>query len=137
MIRNVFVLAVGFLMLGASLPALSSADPADPSTAAFISIHNMASWMTDAFASDEVRQRFLPKLTTMERFGSYCLTEPSAGSDAGSLRTTPSRTSKGPTSRFSALTRSRSLVRAVRREAMRGFERRRVPLRNGGGCRFG
>ena len=60
---------------------------ADPSTAAYISIHNMASWMIDAFASDEQRHRFLPRLTTMEHFGSYCLTEPEAGSDAGSLRT--------------------------------------------------
>jgi len=64
---------------------------ADPSTAAYISIHNMASWMIDAFADDEVRHRFLPKLTTMEHFGSYCLTEPGAGSDAGSLRTRAER----------------------------------------------
>ena len=60
---------------------------ADPSTAAYISIHNMASWMIDAFANDELRHRYLPKLTTMEHFGSYCLTEPGAGSDAASLRT--------------------------------------------------
>jgi alkylation response protein AidB-like acyl-CoA dehydrogenase len=60
---------------------------ADPSTAAYISIHNMASWMIDSFGDDELRHRYLPKLTTMEHFGSYCLTEPSAGSDAGSLRT--------------------------------------------------
>lgn len=58
-----------------------------PSTAAYISIHNMASWMIDRFGSDAQRQRFLPKLTTMEHFASYCLTEPEAGSDAGSLRT--------------------------------------------------
>ena len=64
---------------------------ADPSTAAYISIHNMASWMIDAFADDEVRHRFLPKLATMEHFGSYCLTEPGAGSDAGSLRTRAER----------------------------------------------
>ena len=57
------------------------------STAAFISIHNMASWMIDRFASDEVRKRFLPKLATMEHIGSYCLTEPGSGSDAASLRT--------------------------------------------------
>jgi alkylation response protein AidB-like acyl-CoA dehydrogenase len=58
-----------------------------PSTAAYISIHNMASWMIDAFGNDEQRQRFLPTLTAMERFACYCLTEPNAGSDAGSLRT--------------------------------------------------
>jgi alkylation response protein AidB-like acyl-CoA dehydrogenase len=57
------------------------------STAAFISIHNMASWMIDRFGSDEQRKRFLPKLTTMEKIASYCLTEPGSGSDAASLKT--------------------------------------------------
>ena len=57
------------------------------STAAYISIHNMASWMIDQFGSDDQRQKWLPKLTTMEHFASYCLTEPGAGSDAASLRT--------------------------------------------------
>ncbi|MCF8468078.1 MAG: acyl-CoA dehydrogenase family protein, partial [Sneathiella sp.] len=57
------------------------------STAAFISIHNMASWMIDRFGSDTVREKFLPKLTTMEQFASYCLTEPGSGSDAAALRT--------------------------------------------------
>ena len=57
------------------------------STAAYLSIHNMASWMIDRFGSDEVRKRFLPKLTTMEHIASYCLTEPSSGSDAASLKT--------------------------------------------------
>ena len=57
------------------------------STAAFLSIHNMASWMIDRFGSDEQRRRFLPKLTTMEHIASYCLTEPGAGSDAASLKT--------------------------------------------------
>lgn len=57
------------------------------STAAFISIHNMASWMIDRFGNDELRKRFLPKLTTMEKIASYCLTEPGAGSDAASLKT--------------------------------------------------
>src|SRR5438477_12580506 len=56
------------------------------STAAFISIHNMASWMIDRFGGDEQRKRFLPKLTTMEKIASYCLTEPGSGSDAASLR---------------------------------------------------
>src|ERR687892_418563 len=57
------------------------------STAAYISIHNMVAWMIDAFASDEQRARWLPDLMTMERFASYCLTEPGAGSDAASLAT--------------------------------------------------
>lgn len=57
------------------------------STAAYISIHNMAAWMIDRFAGDEQRRRFLPKLCRMEHFASYCLTEPGAGSDAAALRT--------------------------------------------------
>ncbi len=56
------------------------------STAAFISIHNMSSWMIDCFGSEEQRQRFLPHLTTMENIASYCLTEPNSGSDAASLK---------------------------------------------------
>ncbi|GAA0569965.1 isobutyryl-CoA dehydrogenase [Caenispirillum bisanense] len=62
-----------------------------PSTAAYISIHNMASWMIDRFGNDEQRHRFLPKLCTMEHFASYCLTEPGAGSDAASLKTRAER----------------------------------------------
>jgi alkylation response protein AidB-like acyl-CoA dehydrogenase len=57
------------------------------STAAFLSIHNMASWMIDRFGNDEQRQRFLPKLVTMDHIASYCLTEPGSGSDAASLKT--------------------------------------------------
>jgi alkylation response protein AidB-like acyl-CoA dehydrogenase len=57
------------------------------STAAYISIHNMAAWMIDAYGDDAQRKRFLPKLCTMEHFASYCLTEPGAGSDAASLKT--------------------------------------------------
>jgi alkylation response protein AidB-like acyl-CoA dehydrogenase len=60
----------------------------DVSTAAFISIHNMASWMIDRFGGEEIRHRFLPKLTTMEYIASYCLTEPGSGSDAAALTTT-------------------------------------------------
>jgi alkylation response protein AidB-like acyl-CoA dehydrogenase len=59
----------------------------DVSTAAFISIHNMASWMIDTFGSDEQRQAWVPRLTRMELIASYCLTEPGAGSDAASLKT--------------------------------------------------
>ena len=58
-----------------------------PSTAAYISIHNMSAWMIDRFGSEAQRARWLPRLTTMEHFASYCLTEPAAGSDAAALRT--------------------------------------------------
>jgi len=58
------------------------------STAAYLSIHNMVAWMIDRFGDSVQRQRFLPALLTMEHFASYCLTEPGAGSDAASLRTT-------------------------------------------------
>lgn len=58
-----------------------------PSTAAYISIHNMASWMIDRFGDDAQRRRWLPDLTAMNRFAAYCLTEPGAGSDAASLST--------------------------------------------------
>jgi alkylation response protein AidB-like acyl-CoA dehydrogenase len=57
------------------------------STAAYISIHNMAAWMIDAFGGPEQRKKFLPKLCTMEHFASYCLTEPGSGSDAAALTT--------------------------------------------------
>ena len=58
-----------------------------PSTSAFISIHNMASWMIDRFGSQAVKDKYLPKMVTMERIGSYCLTEPGSGSDAAALKT--------------------------------------------------
>jgi alkylation response protein AidB-like acyl-CoA dehydrogenase len=58
-----------------------------PSTSAFISIHNMASWMIDRFGSDEVKQKYLPSLIPMDKIASYCLTEPSSGSDAAALKT--------------------------------------------------
>jgi len=57
------------------------------STAAYISIHNMAAWMIDAFGGAEARKKFLPKLCAMDHFASYCLTEPDAGSDAANLST--------------------------------------------------
>ena len=60
----------------------------DVAVAAFISIHNMASWMIDRFGAEELRRRYLPRLATMELIASYCLTEPGAGSDAAALRTT-------------------------------------------------
>jgi len=58
-----------------------------PTVSAFISIHNMASWMIDTFGTEAQRQAYLPKLCTMELIASYCLTEPGAGSDAAALRT--------------------------------------------------
>jgi len=60
----------------------------DVSTAAFISIHNMATWMVDKFGSDDLRARYVPALVSMEKIASYCLTEPGSGSDAASMRTT-------------------------------------------------
>src|SRR5215813_4691058 len=58
-----------------------------PTVSAFISIHNMASWMIDAYGNDTQRRKWLPKLCTMEYLASYCLTEPGSGSDAAALRT--------------------------------------------------
>jgi alkylation response protein AidB-like acyl-CoA dehydrogenase len=58
-----------------------------PSTSAFISIHNMAAWMIDRFGSAELKAKYLPSMVTMERMGSYCLTEPGSGSDAAALKT--------------------------------------------------
>jgi alkylation response protein AidB-like acyl-CoA dehydrogenase len=60
---------------------------ADPSIAAYISIHNMVVWMVDAFGSDEQRAAWVPLLASMEGLGSYCLTEPGVGSDAAALST--------------------------------------------------
>ena len=57
------------------------------STAAYLSIHNMAAWMIDRFGDEAQRARFLPKLMSMEHFASYCLTEPGSGSDAAALQT--------------------------------------------------
>ena len=62
-----------------------------PSTAAYITIHNMATWMVTRFARPDVAAHWGPSLTRGERLASYCLTEPSAGSDAASLRTTARR----------------------------------------------
>ena len=58
-----------------------------PATSAFISIHNMASWMIDRFGGEEIKARYLPDLVTMETMASYCLTEPGSGSDAAALKT--------------------------------------------------
>ncbi|MEC9044818.1 MAG: acyl-CoA dehydrogenase family protein [Pseudomonadota bacterium] len=62
-----------------------------PSTAAYLSIHNMVAWMIDNFANDKLRRRFLPDITNMSKMTSYCLTEPGSGSDAASLTTQAKR----------------------------------------------
>jgi alkylation response protein AidB-like acyl-CoA dehydrogenase len=61
------------------------------STAAYLSIHNMAAWMIDRFGNATQRARFLPQLMSMEHFASYCLTEPGSGSDAAALQTSARR----------------------------------------------
>ena len=58
-----------------------------PATSSFISIHNMAAWMIDRFASEEIKAKYLPDLVTMEKVASYALTEPGSGSDAAGLKT--------------------------------------------------
>ena len=58
-----------------------------PSIASFISIHNMTAWMIDTYGSEEQRQKWLPQMTTLEKYCSYCLTEPGSGSDAAALKT--------------------------------------------------
>src|SRR6478736_943197 len=60
---------------------------ADPTIAAYLSIHNMCAWMVDTFGTDEQRKSWMPRIASMEAIASYCLTEPGAGSDAGALRT--------------------------------------------------
>ncbi len=64
-------------------------------TSAFLSIHNMVSWMIDRFGSDDQRAAYLPGLATMDKIASYCLTEPGAGSDAANLRTRATRDADG------------------------------------------
>src|SRR5262249_35196799 len=58
-----------------------------PTISAFLSIHNMATWMIDSFAAAGLRADLIPSLVTMERIASYCLTEPGCGSDAAALAT--------------------------------------------------
>ncbi|MCI2265404.1 acyl-CoA dehydrogenase family protein [Sediminivirga luteola] len=60
---------------------------ADPSIASYISIHNMVAWMVDTYGTDEQREQWLHPLVSFEHLGSYCLTEPNAGSDAAALKT--------------------------------------------------
>src|SRR6478752_7761702 len=60
---------------------------ADPTIAAYLSIHDMCAWMVDSFGTDEQRKSWVPRLASMEAIASYCLTEPGAGSDASALTT--------------------------------------------------
>ena len=62
-----------------------------PAVSAYISIHNMVSWMIDKFGSEVQRQQWLPSLVTMDKLSCYCLTEPGSGSDAAALRTSAKR----------------------------------------------
>ncbi|MGW7084209.1 acyl-CoA dehydrogenase family protein [Streptomyces sp. NPDC054871] len=66
-----------------------------PSIAGYLSIHNMVAWMIDTYGDPAQRTRWLPRLCSMDDLGSYCLTEPGAGSDAGSLRTRAVRDGDG------------------------------------------
>lgn len=66
-----------------------------PSVAAFISIHNMCAWMIDRYGSEDLKERYLPELCSMEKVGSYCLTEAGAGSDAAALRSKAVRSGEG------------------------------------------
>ncbi|OZI74739.1 acyl-CoA dehydrogenase family protein [Bordetella genomosp. 12] len=63
----------------------------DPSTTAFLTIHNMATWMVGKWGSDTVRQEWGEALASGRKLASYCLTEPNAGSDAASLVTRAER----------------------------------------------
>jgi alkylation response protein AidB-like acyl-CoA dehydrogenase len=67
----------------------------DPSTTAFITIHNMATWMLGTWGTPAVRERWGEPLTSGQQLASYCLTEPGAGSDAASLKTRADRTESG------------------------------------------
>ncbi|MGA9410893.1 MAG: acyl-CoA dehydrogenase family protein, partial [Roseobacter sp.] len=58
-----------------------------PSVGSFLSIHNMCGGMIDGFGSEALKEAWLPKLCSMEKVFSYCLTEPGSGSDAAALRT--------------------------------------------------
>ena len=77
-------IALGRLEAALIMEAMSYGCPA---TSAFVSIHNMASWMIDRFGAQGVKDKYLPSLVTMDRIASYCLTEPSSGSDAAALKT--------------------------------------------------
>ncbi|WP_151705439.1 acyl-CoA dehydrogenase family protein [Nitrincola alkalilacustris] len=61
------------------------------STTAYLTIHNMVTWMVTSFGSPAVIEQWGEGLATGALLGSYCLTEPNSGSDAASLKTTARR----------------------------------------------
>eukprot|EP00051_Salpingoeca_urceolata_P022726 m.376246 g.376246 ORF g.376246 m.376246 type:complete len:426 (-) comp20016_c3_seq1:78-1355(-) len=61
------------------------------STTAYLTIHNMCSWLVDEFGNDTQKETFIPKFAAMDLLASYCLTEPGSGSDAAALRTTATK----------------------------------------------
>lgn len=86
----------GLTRLDAAL-VFEALSEACPTVAAFISIHNMCAHMIAAYGSEALRERYLPRVVTMEAICSYCLTEPGSGSDASALRTKAARTNEGYT----------------------------------------
>ena len=84
----------GLTRLDAAL-VFEALSEACPSVAAFISIHNMCAGMIANYGSEELRERFLAPLASMESIASYCLTEPGSGSDAAALRTRAARSNEG------------------------------------------
>ena len=66
-----------------------------PSIASYISIHNMTAWMIDTYGTEGQRQKWLPQMTTLEKYCSYCLTEPGSGSDSSALRTRAEKDGNG------------------------------------------
>lgn len=69
------------------VPVVEALAAACPSTAAYLTIHNMVAAMIDKFGSTDLKSRYLPKMANLDIFSSYCLTEPGSGSDAASLQT--------------------------------------------------
>ena len=57
------------------------------STTAYITIHNMATWMLSRWGQEALCDEWVPALAAGQKLASYCLTEPQSGSDAASLRT--------------------------------------------------
>lgn len=55
-------------------------------TTAYLTIHNMCTWMIDEFGNEEQRAKYLPGLISMQDFSSYCLTEPDSGSDSKAMK---------------------------------------------------
>ena len=85
---------MGMTRLDASI-ILEELAAACSSTAAFISIHNMATWMACTWGTEAIHTEFCEELVTGQKLASYCLTEPNAGSDAASIRTKAIRNADG------------------------------------------